>query len=69
MPIAVESGAAEHLHGLHDRSKKDVVEALAAFFAQRSDPANPDGDRRAKEWLPGIINFPATKTLNHARES
>jgi ParB family chromosome partitioning protein len=66
MPIAVEVGAAEHLQGLHDRSKKDIIEALAAFFGEQSDPAKPDGDRRAKEWLPGVMDFPATKTLNSA---
>lgn len=69
MPIAVEAGAAEHLHGLHDRSKKDIIEALAAFFGEQSDPENPDGGRRAKDWLPGIMDFPATKTLNHSPKS
>lgn len=63
IPIAVESGAAEHLHGLHDRSKKDIIEAVAAYFRANSDPEKPDGDQRAKEWLPGIMEFPAIKSL------
>ena len=67
MPIAVETGAAEYLQGLHERSKKDVIEALVGFFAaEQSDPENPDGDRRAKDWLPGILNFPATKNLSNS---
>ena len=66
VPIAVESGAAERLHGLHDRSKKDIIEAVAAYFREHSDPENPDPDQRAKEWLPGIMGFPAVKSLGQA---
>jgi hypothetical protein len=69
VPITVAVGAAEHLQGLHDRSKKDLIEVLAAYFDEQSDPEKPDGDRRAKEWLPGVMDFPATKTLNNAFKS
>jgi len=64
--IAVESGAAERMHGLHDRSKKDIIEAVAAYFRDHSDPEKAETDRLAKEWLPGIMASPATKSLEQA---
>jgi hypothetical protein len=60
IPIAIESGAAERLHGLHDRSKKDLVEALAEYFRTKTGADTSDEhDRRAEEWLPGAMRFPA----------
>ncbi len=63
--VAKESGAAEHLAGFNGWTKKQLVDELVRFFADRSDPERlgADEDRRAAEWLPGLLRFPATKTV------
>jgi hypothetical protein len=67
LAIAMDCGAAEQLQGIHDRTKKDIVQALAAFFAAKPEPAPVGGnDRRPQEWLPGIMCFPASKSLSDA---
>lgn len=62
--VAAECGAADQFSGMNGWTKKRLVDELAAHFANRSNPdAAPDGDRRACEWLPGLLQFPATKSL------
>ncbi len=61
LAIAVECGAAGELKGLHGWTKKQLVEELARYFAEK--PAAEDADRAAAEWLPGFFRFPAMKTL------
>ncbi|HVH76566.1 MAG TPA: ParB/RepB/Spo0J family partition protein [Stellaceae bacterium] len=64
LAIAVECGAAGHLKGLHGWTKKQLVEELARYFAERAgESAANEADRAAAEWLPGFFRFPATKTL------
>ena len=65
LAVAGEAGAAEGFTGMNGWTKKRLVEELTAFFQNQGDaPASEDGDRRAHDWLPGILRFPATKTLN-----
>jgi ParB family chromosome partitioning protein len=65
LAVAGEAGAAERFTGMNGWTKKRLVEELAAFFQMQGDaPASEDGDRRAHDWLPGILQFSATKTLN-----
>jgi ParB family transcriptional regulator, chromosome partitioning protein len=65
LAIAAECGAAKELRGLHGWTKKQLVEELARYFAERSDPARTGGadDGTAREWLPGLLRFPATKIV------
>jgi len=65
LSVAGEAGAAEGFTGMNGWTKKRLVDELAAFFQKHGDsPIPEDGDRRAADWLPGILRFPATKTLN-----
>jgi ParB family chromosome partitioning protein len=67
LAIAMDCGAAEQLQGIHDRTKKDIVQALAAYFAAKPEPATAGAnDQRPQEWLPGIMCFPASKSLSNA---
>ena len=61
--LAVSSGAAEHVQ-LRNGSKKDLVAALDAYFAQASVTENPREDRRAQQWLPALMSFPVKNTLD-----
>jgi ParB family chromosome partitioning protein len=64
--VALECGAMSHIHGLTSRSKAEIVEELVHYFALASDPATA-GDikyRRACEWLPGPVRFPASGSLS-----
>ena len=63
--VVTECGAANHLSGFNGWTKKQLVEELVRYFADRSDPEKPgaDEDRTAAEWLPAIFRFPATKTV------
>jgi ParB family chromosome partitioning protein len=65
LAVAAESGAAQHLAGLHGWTKKQLVDELAAYFAERSDPDRIDADENAaaREWLPGVFQFPAAKRV------
>ena len=63
--VVTECGAANHLSGFNGWTKKQLVDELVRYFADRSDPEKlgADDDRTAAEWLPGILRFPATKTV------
>jgi ParB family chromosome partitioning protein len=63
--LVKECGAAEHLSGFNGWTKKQLVDELVRFFADRSDPENlgMDADLRAAQWLPGLLRFPAMKTV------
>lgn len=63
--VAKECGAADRLPGFNGWTKKQLVDELVRFFADRSNPEtlDTDEDRRAAEWLPGMFRFPATKTV------
>ena len=65
LAIAAECGAAGHLKGMHGWTKKQLVEELARYFAERSDPEKigSEDDGIAREWLPGMLRFPATKAV------
>jgi ParB family chromosome partitioning protein len=60
--LAGESGAAERLGGYKNWSKTELVQGLARYFAAG---AAEEGDDTAKgrQWLPGIMRFPAVETL------
>jgi ParB family chromosome partitioning protein len=63
--VATECGAAEHLQGINGWTKKRMVEELAVCFETHAEPESvPDADRRACDWLPGILMFPAVKSLS-----
>jgi ParB family transcriptional regulator, chromosome partitioning protein len=65
LAIAADCGAASRLKGLHGWTKKQLVEELAGYFAERCDPEKPgtEDDRAARQWLPGLLCFPATKAI------
>lgn len=60
--VAGESGAAAHLTGMNGWTKRRLVDELTAHFADRTDP-DKEGDRPAAEWLPGLLRFPAVKSV------
>jgi ParB family chromosome partitioning protein len=63
--VAKECGASDQMPGFNGWTKKQLVGELVRFFADRSSPETleADEDRRAAEWLPGMLRFPATKTV------
>ena len=67
LAVAAECGAAEHLTGMNGWTKKRMVKELAIYFETHADPESlPDNDRRACDWLPGLLRFPAVKSLGVA---
>lgn len=60
--VAKAAGAAEHLTGMNGWTKKRLVEELTTYFADRADPQKEDG-QQAREWLPGLLRFPAVKAI------
>lgn len=60
--IAGESGAAAYLTGMNGWTKRRLVDELAAHFADRTDSAK-EADRSAAQWLPGVLCFPAMKSV------
>jgi hypothetical protein len=44
-----------------------LVDELAAHVADRTDPEK-EGDRPAEEWLPGLMRFPAVKSVVQDQE-
>ena len=46
-------------------TKKQLVDELTTYFAERSDPERVGADENAvaQEWLPGIFHFPAKSVI------
>lgn len=65
LAVAAECGAAQHLAGHNGWTKKQLVDELATYFAEQSDPDRVDADENiaARKWLPGIFRFPADKSV------
>jgi ParB family chromosome partitioning protein len=65
LAVAAECGAAQHLAGLHGWTKKQLVDELTTYFAERSDPESVGAaeNAEAREWLPGIFHFPAARSV------
>jgi len=63
---AIESGASLRLGKLKSYGKKDLVGALAQFFARTADPAAvlDEDDKKGLAWVPGTMCFPARPKLN-----
>jgi hypothetical protein len=62
LQVAGECGAGAHLTGMNGWTKRRLVDELAAHFADHTDPAK-DADRLALAWLPGLLRFPAVKSI------
>lgn len=43
-------------------TKRWLVDELTAHFTDRTD-SEKEGDRPAAEWLPGLLRFPAVKSV------
>jgi len=65
LAVAAECGAAMYIAGLDGRTKKQLVEDLTTYFAERSEPDKADVDENAaaREWIPGLFRFPAAKSV------
>jgi hypothetical protein len=50
---------------LKSYGKKELVDALAQYFARTADPAVTldEHDEKGRTWLPGVMSFPAWATL------
>jgi len=62
---AIESGASLRLGKLKSYGKRELVDALAQFFARTADPAAvlDEDDKKGLAWAPGTMFFPAQRTL------
>lgn len=63
LTVARAVEAAPQLVGMNGWTKKRLVAELAAYFASHASSAQ-EADRPAYNWLPGILRFPAVKTLD-----
>jgi ParB family chromosome partitioning protein len=63
--VAVESNASLRLGKLQSYGKKELVEALAQYFARTADPATAldEDDEKGRTWIPGIMCFPARQAV------
>jgi ParB family chromosome partitioning protein len=59
--VAIESGASLRMAKLKSYGKKELVDALAQYFARTADQATTldEHDQKGREWLPGVLYFPA----------
>jgi len=60
--IAKAVGPADAFAGMNGWPKKRLVETLATYFTERADPQS-DESRPAREWVPGLLRFPAVKAI------
>ena len=69
--VAVESGASLRMGKLKGYGKKELVNALAQYFARTADPAATldEHDQKGRSWVPGAMSFPACATVNMAHSS
>jgi len=63
LQVAGECGAGAHFTGMNGWTKRRLLEELAAYFADHADPAK-EADRPALAWLPGLLRFPAVKSIS-----
>ena len=59
--VAIESGASLRMVRLSSTRKADLVRALAKHFERTADPDAEldERDQKGREWLPGVMRFPA----------
>ena len=62
LQVAGESGAAMRMRGMNGWTKRRLVDELATYFAARVDP-DKKLERPAAQWLPGLLCFPAVKSV------
>ena len=58
--VAIESGASLRMAKLKSYGKKELVDALAQYFARTADPAATldEHDQKGRTWLLGTMKFP-----------
>jgi ParB family chromosome partitioning protein len=58
--VAIESGASLRMAKLKSYGKKELVDALAQYFARTNDPAATldEHDQKGRAWLPAVMSFP-----------
>jgi hypothetical protein len=56
---AIESGASLRMAKLKSYGKKELVDALAQYFARTVDPqaALDEHDQKGRSWTPGVMSF------------
>lgn len=59
--LAIECAASLRMGKLKSYGKKELIEALAQYFARTADPQAQldEYDEKGRSWLPGIMCFPA----------
>lgn len=59
--VAVECGASLRFGNIKEMSKKELVEGLVRYFDRTADPKAKldEHDEKGREWLPGMLKFPA----------
>ena len=62
LQVAGESGGAMRMKGMNGWTKRRLVDELATYFAARVDPEKKL-ERPAAQWLPGLLCFPAVKSV------
>lgn len=57
--VAIESGASLRMAKLKSYGKKELVEALAQYFARTADPAATldEHDQKGRSWCPAVMSF------------
>jgi ParB family chromosome partitioning protein len=58
--VAIESGASLRMAKLKSYGKKELVDALAQYFARTADPEATldEHDSKARTWLSAVMSFP-----------
>ena len=61
--VAIESGASLQMGKLKSYGKRELVDALAQYFARTADPAVDldEHDQKGREWVPEAMTFPARR--------
>jgi len=61
--VAIESGASFRMAKLKSYGKKELVDALAQYFARTADreATLDEHDQRGQNWLPGVMKFPGSE--------
>ena len=65
--VAIESGGSLRMAKLKSYGKKELVDALARYFARTADPAATldEHDQKGLPWLPGIMAVPARRDVRN----
>ena len=61
--VAIESGASLQMGKLKSYGKRELVDALAQYFARTANPAVDldEHDQKGREWVPEAMTFPARR--------